>query len=74
MRNRPSIAKVPNVHPRRSLQNLTFGFRCACVRPQVLCPRAYALFDPKGAGIFQAPINVVKNSAIPQHNQPNLFL
>jgi hypothetical protein len=64
MRNRPSVASVPNVHPPHSLQNLTFGFRCACVLQQMLCPRAYALFDPEHRGIFQALVDIVKKSAI----------
>jgi hypothetical protein len=40
----------------------------------MLCPRAYELFNPKRAGIFEALGDVVKKGAIPQHNQPNLVL
>src|SRR6516164_9439207 len=72
--DRPCLANVPNVQPPRSLQNHTFGFRHACVLPQMLCPRAYVLFNPERAGIFQALVDVENSRAIPQHDQPDLFL
>ena len=61
---------VARVHPPRSLRDLGFCFRCACMLPHVLCPRGYQHFSPKCVGIFQALVDPEKKCAIPQKDQP----